>query len=65
MPWVNHQEYDASLLLSSVTPKTNLSALGIQFSSHLTQEIPHYNGGTSLLIKGSFAKKRDAVDIPL
>ena len=52
--WINYGEYDASLLLSNLSSQVAFSKHGSDFTYQVTTDIPHYVGGSSLLIKGSF-----------
>ena len=63
--WNNYTEYDASLLLISTSQQTAISRQGQSFTYLVTTDIPHYVGGSSLLIKGSFTAESDDVAIKL
>jgi endo-beta-N-acetylglucosaminidase D len=63
--WNNLSEYDASLLLSTLSSQVAFSKHGSDFTYQVTTDIPHYVGGSSLLIKGSFTQENDEVVIKL
>jgi endo-beta-N-acetylglucosaminidase D len=63
--WNNYGEYDASLLLSNLSSQVAFSKHGSDFTYQVTTDIPHYVGGSSLLIKGSFNQENDEVTIKL
>jgi len=63
--WNNYGEYDASLFLSNLSSQVAFSKHGSDFTYQVTTDIPHYVGGSSLLIKGSFAQENDEVVIKL
>jgi hypothetical protein len=51
--------------LSNLSSQVAFSKHGSDFTYQVTTDIPHYVGGSSLLIKGSFTQENDEVVIKL
>ena len=59
------QEYDATLLLQTTTSQQFESKKGSLFSTSITTDGVHYNGASSLELKGTFSNPDDEVMLKL